>query len=99
MDFKKLLNIASDTYPRLENVPDSGLVGGPCLIKDSQTLNSYGDPRDLISNYFNINDEYIKNTINKCKDYFEDKKIVQLGLTFKPESDDLSRISGNSIKQ
>ena len=90
LDFKKLLNIASDTYPRLENVPDSGLVGGPCLIKDSQTfLNSYGDPRDLISNYFNINDEYIKNTINKCKDYFEDKKIVQLGLTFKPESDDL----------
>ncbi len=90
LDFKKLLTIASDTYPRLENVPDSGLVGGPCLIKDSQTfLNSYGDPRDLITNYFNINDDYIKNTIDKCNSYFQDKKIVQLGLTFKPDSDDL----------
>jgi len=90
LDFKKLLSIASDTYPRLEKVPDSGLVGGPCLIKDSQTfLNSYGDPKGLISNYFNINIDYIANTIDKCNNYFEHKKIVQLGLTFKHESNEL----------
>jgi UDP-glucose 6-dehydrogenase len=52
-------------------------------------LNSYGDPKGLISNYFNINIDYIANTIDKCNNYFEHKKIVQLGLTFKPESDDL----------
>ena len=90
LDFKKLLGIASESYPRLENVPDSGMVGGPCLIKDSHTfIDSFDDPRGIISKYFEINKDFIKNIIIKCESKFDSKKIVQLGLTFKPESDDL----------
>ena len=38
LDFKRILSIASMEYPRLDQVPDSGFVGGPCLIKDSKTF-------------------------------------------------------------
>ena len=32
---------------------------------------------------------FINNIIERCKNEFNNKKIIQLGITFKPESDDL----------
>tara|TARA_Y100001958_G_C20834058_1_gene283562 strand:+ start:47 stop:556 length:510 start_codon:yes stop_codon:yes gene_type:complete len=98
INFKKILNIASEKYPRLTNVPDSGFVGGPCLIKDSKTFSeAYPNSKNLINEYFDINENFITNVINKCKKEFLDKKIIQLGLSFKPESDDLRDSQANLL--
>lgn len=90
MNFKDILDFASIDYPRLNGVPDSGFVGGPCLIKDSQTFaNSFPEAREIINNFLEVNDNFIDNTIHKCKNMFSSKNIIQLGLTFKPNSDDI----------
>ncbi|MCH1613429.1 MAG: nucleotide sugar dehydrogenase [Flavobacteriales bacterium] len=90
IDFKNVLELASKEYPRLEGVPDSGFVGGPCLIKDSKTFaNSYPEAKEIVQSFLDVNDYYVKNIIQKCKHTFSTKKIIQLGLTFKPNSDDI----------
>ena len=90
IDFKTVLELASKDYPRLKGVPDSGFVGGPCLIKDSKTFaNSYPEAKEIVQSFLDVNDYYVKNIIQKCKHTFSTKKIIQLGLTFKPNSDDI----------
>ena len=90
IDFKNVLELASKDYPRLKGVPDSGFVGGPCLIKDSKTFaNSYPEAKEIVQSFLDVNDYYVKNIIQKCKHTFSTKKIIQLGLTFKPNSDDI----------
>jgi UDP-N-acetyl-D-mannosaminuronic acid dehydrogenase len=90
IDFKTVLELASKDYPRLKEVPDSGFVGGPCLIKDSKTFaNSYPEAKEIVQNFLDVNDNYVHNIIQKCKHTFSTKKIIQLGLTFKPNSDDI----------
>lgn len=90
IDFKTVLELASKDYPRLKGVPDSGFVGGPCLIKDSKTFaNSYPEAKEIVQNFLDVNDNYVHNIIQKCRHTFSTKKIIQLGLTFKPNSDDI----------
>ena len=74
----------------MNGVPDSGFVGGPCLIKDSKTFSeAYSNSKSIINEYLKVNEVFIKNIIERCKNEFSSKKIIQLGITFKPESDDL----------
>ncbi len=90
IDFKKILEIAKKDYPRLGGIPDSGFVGGPCLIKDSKTfINSYGDKDGIIKKFHITNEEFINLILLDIREKFVGKKIIQLGLTFKPNSDDL----------
>ncbi len=90
IDFKKVLEISKQEYPRLEGVPDSGFVGGPCLIKDSKTfMNSYDDEIGIINNLLEVNKEFMNLTVSDIKKQFLSKRFIQLGITFKPNSDDL----------
>ena len=90
IDFKKILDLAKQDYPRLNGIPDPGFVGGPCLIKDSKTfINSYGDQDGIIEKLHITNEEFINLIVLEIGEKFEGKKIIQLGLTFKPNSDDL----------
>lgn len=90
LDFHKILKIAKFEYPRLKGVPSPGFVGGPCLIKDSKTfIESYGDDHEVLESLINVNNKFMKNLIKKIKTNFKGNKILQLGLTFKPNSDDL----------
>jgi len=90
IDFKRVLDISKNEYPRLDGVPDSGFVGGPCLIKDSKTfINSYDDESGIIKNLLMVNKEFMNLTILDIKKQFDSKKLIQLGITFKPNSDDL----------
>ena len=90
LDFKKLLDIARTDYPRLNGSPDPGFVGGPCLIKDSKTFaESYDDNLEIINKMLVTNQIYMNNIITEIKNKFIGNKIIQLGITFKPDSDDL----------
>ena len=74
----------------MNGVPDSGFVGGPCLIKDSKTFSeAYSNSKSIINEYLKVNEIFLNNLIERCKNEFNNKKIIQLGITFKPDSDDL----------
>lgn len=90
IDFDEITRIAKDEYPRLKNMPSKGFVGGPCLIKDTKTfMQNYGKNNNLLNTIQNINSDFFKNILDTCKNMFKDKKIIQLGITFKPNSDDI----------
>lgn len=90
LDFEDIYNIAKLDYPRLENAPHVGLVGGPCLPKDFQTFQkNYKNKNKLLERFLVTEEYFLDNIVKQCKDYFNSNKIIQLGATFKPESDDI----------
>lgn len=90
IDFKKVFEISKKDYPRLDGVPDTGFVGGPCLIKDSKTfMNSFDNENGIINKLLEANKEFMNLTVLDIKNQFPSKKLIQLGITFKPNSDDL----------
>ena len=90
IDFKKVLEISKKDYLRLYGVPDAGFVGGPCLIKDSKTfMNSYDNESGITNKLLEVNKEFMNLAVSDIKKQFSTKKLIQLGVTFKPNSDDL----------
>ena len=90
IDFDEIIKIAKKDYPRLKNMPSKGFVGGPCLIKDSKTFyENYAIDNILLSAIQNINTDFFKSILDTCNKLFEEKIVIQLGITFKPNSDDL----------
>lgn len=90
IDFPEIKNIATKKYPRLNKLPMTGYVGGPCLPKDLETfIKSYGVKNSLLNDLPNVNEKYLDNLVKLCSQVFKSKIIIQLGLTFKNESDDL----------
>ncbi len=90
IDFDDIVSLAKDNYPRLKNLPSKGFVGGPCLIKDTKTfIKEYDKSNPLLSSIQNVNDKFFENIFNECLEMFENKTLIQLGLSFKPNSDDL----------
>lgn len=90
INFEEIINLATEKYPRLQNIPSIGLVGGPCLPKDTETfLNSYAPNNEVITAFQKSHRKLIENIIDNCLNFFTSKVIIQLGITFKPESDDI----------
>jgi UDP-glucose 6-dehydrogenase len=90
IDFDEIINLATLDYPRLLNIPSRGFVGGPCLIKDTETFISEYDPGSNFLKSLQIsNNNFLLNALKQCKAVFRDKKLIQLGLSFKPNSDDI----------
>lgn len=90
IDFDDITSLAKDNYPRLKNLPSKGFVGGPCLIKDTKTfIKEYDENNLLLTSIQNVNDKFFENIFNECLEIFENKTLIQLGLSFKPNSDDL----------
>lgn len=90
LDFEKIIELATYDYPRLKNIPSKGFVGGPCLIKDSETFRiEYSEDSQFLNSLSQINSNFMTNILNQCNKIFIDKKLILLGLTFKPNSDDL----------
>ena len=90
IDFDEIIKIAKKEYPRLKNMPSKGFVGGPCLIKDSKTFyENYAKDNILLSAIQNINTDFFKSILDTCNKLFEEKIVIQLGITFEPNSDDL----------
>ena len=97
INFEQVKEIATLDYPRLKNLPKTGYVGGPCLPKDLETfIKNYSPNNETLINILQSSDKYLDNIVNKCQLRFENKKIIQLGITFKKNSDDL-RSSGSYI--
>ncbi len=97
INFEEIKEIATFDYPRLKSLPKTGYVGGPCLPKDLDTfIKNYSSENQILINILKSSDEYLDNIVKKCELKFKNKELIQLGITFKKNSDDL-RSSGSYI--
>jgi len=89
INFNEIVKIASEKYPRLKSFPFSGFVGGPCLPKDLETfIKSYDVKNSPLNRLENVNEIYLNNIVKRCQKLFTNKKLIQLGMGFKINSDD-----------
>jgi len=92
LNFEKIRRLMRFNYSRTNGLAAPGLVGGPCLMKDTMQLNYLTkDKNNLLKNAYLVNEglpKYIVNKINKIKS-LRSKKVLVLGKTFKANNDDL----------
>ncbi len=92
LNFPKIRKLMVNGYDRNKSIPYSGFVSGPCLFKDTMQLSSYyKNSYKILENIRKINEglpNFVFKNLNKKYD-LKKKKIGVLGLTFKPESDDV----------
>ena len=90
-DFGKIRNIMIEDYPRNKGLAKAGFVGGPCLMKDTMQMSYiYKIKNSLANSAYKVNENLPKEIVNEVKNLKLNKKVVGvLGLTFKPDSDDL----------
>ena len=92
VDFKKIRNLMMDGYSRNKSLPKAGFAAGPCLLKDTMQLSHFVNKKfPLGSESLVINEGLPQFFVNflKKKYNLKRKKIGILGLTFKPDVDDV----------
>jgi UDPglucose 6-dehydrogenase len=71
--------------------------GGSCFPKDTMALartgQEFASPMQIVETVIRVNEEVKRRMVNKLRDLcggtFNDKKIAVLGVTFKPDTDDM----------
>ena len=92
INYERLRLKMMDCYPRNKNLPKSGFTSGPCLLKDTMQLSSFFRHKEKILNEAkNINENLPKFIFDKLNRNYnlKNKTIGILGLSFKPENDDI----------
>ena len=92
VSFAKIRSEMMRQYPRSSGLMTPGFAGGPCLRKDTLQLFSATEPRsELLLAILRHHDEVVEKVSDAVAAVVgvTDKHVVQLGLTFKPNSDDL----------
>jgi UDP-N-acetyl-D-mannosaminuronic acid dehydrogenase len=92
IDIKEVIRLANK-HPRVKVLSPGIGVGGHCLPKDPWFL-VHSDPKNttLVQTARRVNEQmpsYIASKIRKALREVKDPKIVVLGMTYKPDSDDL----------
>ena len=87
---KEVLKIARYKYKR-GDMPSPGLVGGPCLFKDSQFLVQKLGSLPIIEAALRVNEELPKRLVSdiaRISSSLEGKTVGILGVTYKADVDD-----------
>lgn len=89
-DIHEIIHLVNDGYKR-NGLALPGFAAGPCLFKDGFFLINDNPYLDLITASWKINEAMPLFLVKKLKERInlKGKKIVILGLSFKPEIDDL----------
>lgn len=91
-DYNEVLRKMKIGYPRIQSMPTPGFAAGPCLMKDTMQLFSFGKhsfPLGQVA--MTINEgmpNYIVERLALCHE-LSGKKVGILGMAFKAESDDI----------
>jgi len=92
VSFRRVRDAILHRYPRGQGLMGPGFAGGPCLKKDTLQLLA-GSQRGssllqaVLDSHREMIPEVVHEVVNRAGS--SDKVVVQLGLTFKPGSDDL----------
>ena len=92
VSFSKIRSAMARQYPRSSGLMAPGFAGGPCLRKDTMQLFSATHPQsELLAAILRHHDEVVERVSDAVVALVgvSEKCVIQLGLTFKPDSDDL----------
>ena len=90
--YQRVRELVSVGYPRSIGLVKSGMAGGPCLEKDSrQLVSGYKHGSNLFQEVIQAHAKIIDHLVQEIQREhdLEEKVIAFLGITFKPDSDDL----------
>ena len=90
--YQKVHEIMTKGYERNKDLPKAGFAAGPCLLKDTMQLFSFYDNSFYIGQAaMNINEGYPLFIVNEylSKYNLENLRIGILGMTYKPNVDDI----------
>lgn len=92
IDYNSLRKKMVQGYDRNKNIPSAGFTAGPCLLKDTMQLSAFTHNQFSLGHDAMLINEgipnFIVNMLKKEKNILK-KKIGVLGLTFKPDIDDI----------
>lgn len=94
VDFLKLYDAIRYEYPRAAGYKAPGFAAGPCLFKDTMQLASFFDHQFYMGHAAMLaNEGFASVVVDRARALFEGslwgRKIGLLGMTFKPNSDDI----------
>lgn len=103
VDYDKVRSLVVEDYPRAQGLAKSGLVGGPCLQKDTAQLASVigdGDPA-ILREVLKLHEVEPKFQVDRMEKLFDlqGMTVALLGLTFKPGSDDVRGSQALAVRQ
>jgi len=102
-DFYKIFNAIKEDYPRAHHFARAGLAAGPCLFKDTMQLSAfYCNQFFLGQSAMLVNEglpKFLVKQLEQKMGTLKNKKIALLGLTFKPNNDDIRESLSYKIKK
>jgi UDP-N-acetyl-D-mannosaminuronic acid dehydrogenase len=90
--YKNIRDAMMFQYPRNSDLPFPGFAAGPCLVKDTSFLSTYMANKFLMGNTaLMINEGLPMFVVSELEKKYDLKNMVVgiLGMTFKPEIDDI----------
>jgi len=92
VESQEVFSLMKAKYPRCATLPSPGFAGGPCLPKDTRQINHYFANRFLFASAaLSVHDSYPASIVDKLKDKYDlgQSVVGVLGMSFKPDSDDI----------
>ncbi len=103
IDFYKVFEAITKDYPRAKNFKGPGLTAGPCLFKDTMQLSAFSNNSFFLGHSaMLINEGLPRFLVSKLENIIgslKGKKIGILGMTFKPNCDDIRDSLSFKIKK
>ena len=102
-DFYKIYNAIRQDYPRAKKFPKPGLAAGPCLFKDTMQLSVfYKNNFFLGQSGMQVNEglaDFLVEKLERKMGSLKNKTIALLGMTFKPNIDDIREALSFRVKK
>ncbi|MDR2191993.1 MAG: nucleotide sugar dehydrogenase [Endomicrobium sp.] len=103
LDFYKIYNAMKQDYPRAQKFPKPGLAAGPCLFKDTMQLSVFNKNNfTLGQSGMQVNEglaDFLVERLEQKTGLLKGKTIALLGMTFKPNNDDVREALSFRVKK
>lgn len=103
LDFHKIYSALKEDYPRAKHYARPGLAAGPCLFKDTMQLSAFHNNNFFLGQSAMLVNEglpaFLVSQLEKKMGSLKGRKIAILGMTFKPNNDDIRESLSFKVKK
>jgi UDP-N-acetyl-D-mannosaminuronic acid dehydrogenase len=103
LDFFKIFDALKYDYPRAKHFKGPGLAAGPCLFKDTMQLSAFHKNNFFLGQAAMLINEglpsFLVDQLEHQLGTLKNKKIAIMGMTFKPDNDDIRESLSFKLKK